>query len=173
MKDNCKAWISLCWADCSLKLSQIRQITSWMKMVNIIMFNCLECGFLQTLKVAACSMHYLDKRYILYMGLLRYAYEYSTGSQHLSSTMLYERQSRETFSCPILERRKISVIMWDLWSRAQLGVEALSSSKREDCCCCCRRPSSAGMHRNERHIGQCSAINFKMCFHLLWSNLEL
>merc|ERR1719323_2003364 len=29
-----------------------------------------------------------------------------------------------------------------LWSRAQLGVEALSSSKREDCCCCCRRPSS-------------------------------
>ena len=63
MKDNCKAWISHCWADCSLKLSQIRQITSWMKMVNIIMFNCLECGFLQTLKVAACSMHYLDKRY--------------------------------------------------------------------------------------------------------------
>ena len=63
MKDNCKAWISFCWAGCSLKLSQIRQITSWMKMVNIIMFNCLECGFLKTKKVAACSMHYLDKRY--------------------------------------------------------------------------------------------------------------
>ena len=30
------------------------------------------------------------------MGLLRYSYEYSTGSQHLSSIMLYERQSRET-----------------------------------------------------------------------------